>query len=80
VIVNIAHGLFPSKPMSPEVTAEIADHLNLLGKEFVGFGRTYQGGLEKFEPGEMEALPLSQVSVDWLDEVSSNRRSGTTAA
>jgi hypothetical protein len=33
-------------------------HLNEVRHSFRGRGRTYQGGLEKFEPREMEALPV----------------------
>ena len=34
--------------------------LNAARDRFVGQGRTYQGGLEKFEPGEVEGLPVPE--------------------
>lgn len=57
-VINIAHGLYPKTPMTqPELEALVAS-LNEARNGFRGRGRTYQGGLEKFEPREMEALPL----------------------
>ncbi|MDQ3691513.1 MAG: methyltransferase [Chloroflexota bacterium] len=56
VVINIAHGIYPSRPMSPDRLAALVDYLNGAAASYRGGGRTYQGGLEKFEPGEMEAL------------------------
>jgi adenine-specific DNA-methyltransferase len=54
--VNIAHGLYPREPLSEQVLEALAAHL----RESVTLdcGRTYAGGLTKFEPGEMERLPV----------------------
>jgi len=57
-LLNVVHGLHPRKPMKPRVIARVVKRLNAERASFVGRGRTYHGGLEKFEPGEMEALPL----------------------
>lgn len=57
-LVNIAHGLYPHRELSEEELAALVLHLNGLRESFRGRGRTYHGGLEKFEPGEMEALTI----------------------
>lgn len=57
-VINIAHGIYPIKPMPPARLAALVDHLNRAADSYQGAGRTYQGGLEKFEPREMEALPI----------------------
>jgi hypothetical protein len=57
-ILNIAHGLYPVSPMTPEQLAALVIHLNDVRSSFRGCGRTYHGGLEKFEPRELEALPI----------------------
>jgi methylase of polypeptide subunit release factors len=58
-LLNVAHGLHPRRPMSRALLTRVVRLLNASREQFVGRGRTYHGGLEKFEPGEMEALPLA---------------------
>ncbi|HVC31875.1 MAG TPA: class I SAM-dependent methyltransferase [Chloroflexota bacterium] len=55
-VVNIAHGIYPTSPIAAEQLAQLATALNTGRDSFRGHGRTYHGGLEKFEPREMEAL------------------------
>ena len=55
-LVNIAHGLYPHAELDHDELGALVLHLNGLRESFRGHGRTYHGGLEKFEPGEMEAL------------------------
>ncbi len=55
-ILNVLHGIFPRLPMNQAQLAGLVRYLNTNRKTFLGAGRTYQGGLEKFEPREMEAL------------------------
>lgn len=57
-LVNVLHGLYPRIPPSEGDLGRVVGYLNAHRQEFVGLGRTYQGGLEKFEPGEMESLPV----------------------
>lgn len=57
-IVNVLHGLFPKIPLDEEQLLGLVCYLNAHRGQFRGAGRTYQGGLEKFEPREMEALPI----------------------
>lgn len=57
--INIAHGLYPREPIPEAVlnrlAAAVRDCIN------VGHGRTYAGGLTKFEPREMERLLIPDV-------------------
>lgn len=53
VLLNIAHGVWPREGVDAAVLVE---RLNSARQSFRGNGRTYHGGLEKFEPREMEAL------------------------
>ena len=55
-ILNVLHGFFPKIALDDEQLAGLVRYLNSHRNEFRGLGRTYQGGLEKFEPREMEAL------------------------
>jgi adenine-specific DNA-methyltransferase len=54
--VNIAHGLYPREQLTPATLDGLAAYLR--GSVTAGQGRTYAGGLTKFEPGEMERLPV----------------------
>lgn len=54
--INIAHGLYPRQDMSNAVLDNLA---RFLGSGVnVAQGRTYAGGLTKFEPKEMERLTV----------------------
>jgi len=59
--INIAHGLYPRQPMTAHALERLAKHL----RETVtlGQGRTYAGGLTKFEPKEMERLPIPDLTL-----------------
>jgi N-6 DNA Methylase len=52
--INIAHGLYPRDPVASDVLARLVAWLN--GNITTGSGRTYAGGLTKFEPREIERL------------------------
>jgi hypothetical protein len=52
--INVAHGLYPREPMSDSMLDKLALFLN--GSTLLQDGRTYAGGLTKFEPKEMERL------------------------
>jgi adenine-specific DNA-methyltransferase len=52
--INIAHGLYPRGPIPAPLLATLTRYLN--GHTSVADGRTYAGGLTKFEPREMERL------------------------
>ena len=56
VLLNVAHGVWPTLDLSESQLAALVAHLNANREGFRGQGRTYHGGLEKFEPGEMESL------------------------
>ena len=54
--VNIAHGLYPREPLPPAALDGLAAYLRRSVTQ--AQGRTYAGGLTKFEPREMERLPV----------------------
>lgn len=54
--INIAHGLYPREPLPDLVLDRLAKALR--SSVSVTSGRTYAGGLTKFEPREMERLPV----------------------
>ena len=56
LVINIAHGIYPLSAMSDNDVVQLVAKLNNARSSYRGRGRTYQGGLEKFEPREMEAL------------------------
>lgn len=54
--INIAHGLYPREPLADDTMASLVTWLN---KNInTGSGRTYAGGLTKFEPKEIERLRI----------------------
>lgn len=59
--LNIAHGLYPRQALSDACLDALAAYLS--SSVQVGEGRTYAGGLTKFEPREMERIlvPAPQV-------------------
>ena len=52
--INIAHGLYPTIKMDEHILTKLIEHLS--NATSLDDGRTYAGGLTKFEPGEMERL------------------------
>lgn len=52
--INIAHGLYPREKLTDVALSALARYLS--SKTSVAEGRTYAGGLTKFEPKEMERL------------------------
>ena len=54
--LNIAHGLYPRDPLPSGVLDTLAAYLGRSVTQ--GQGRVYAGGLVKFEPREMERLPV----------------------
>lgn len=52
--LNIAHGLYPREQFDDHILRRLVDYLTT-GISVID-GRTYAGGLTKFEPGEMERL------------------------
>ncbi|MBX3331723.1 MAG: N-6 DNA methylase [Nitrospira sp.] len=58
-ILNIAHGLYPLIPLCEADLTLIIRWLNANVR--LGGGRTYAGGLTKFEPGEVMKLPIPRL-------------------
>lgn len=54
--INIAHGLYPRSPLSSRILDQLARFLS--SEVSSTDGRTYAGGLTKFEPREMERIPV----------------------
>jgi hypothetical protein len=55
-ILNIAHGLFPQRPLDIRLQDELVHWLN--SNVHTSVGRTYGGGMVKFEPGDAMEIPL----------------------
>jgi adenine-specific DNA-methyltransferase len=66
-ILNVLHGLYPRVELDQEQLLGLVQYLNAHRADLHGAGRTYQGGLEKFEPSEMEAIliPPTDRLRDW---------------
>lgn len=62
--INIAHGLYPRQELSAATLDNLAAHLR--SAVTLSQGRVYAGGLTKFEPKEMERLPIP--SLESLNE------------
>lgn len=60
-ILNIAHGVYPAPNCTEQHFGSLVAALNDARQSYRGSGRTYHGGLEKFEPREMEALPVPAI-------------------
>jgi adenine-specific DNA-methyltransferase len=54
--INIAHGLYPRDPLPEKALLSLARYLS--NSTNMADGRTYAGGLTKFEPREMERIPV----------------------
>ncbi|MXY80263.1 MAG: class I SAM-dependent methyltransferase [Chloroflexi bacterium] len=54
--INIAHGIYPREPLSERALDRLAEALR--DTVSLTLGRTYAGGLVKFEPREMERIPV----------------------
>ena len=54
--INIAHGIYPREPLPDRALDRLAEALR--GAASLTLGRTYAGGLVKFEPREMERIPV----------------------
>jgi hypothetical protein len=59
--LNIAHGLYPRETLGSDVLDRLARYLS--GAVSMSDGRTYAGGLTKFEPREMERLIVPSVAL-----------------
>jgi hypothetical protein len=57
-ILNVLHGLHPKTQLSTVQMTGLVRYLNSIRESLRGQGRTYHGGLEKFEPREMEAIQV----------------------
>lgn len=58
--INIAHGLYPRDALDDETLRRIVAWLNTNVSRTRG--RTYAGGLTKFEPREMERIPIPSLN------------------
>lgn len=59
--INIAHGIYPREPMATPVLDQLAAFL--CDSVTLDRGRMYAGGLTKFEPREMERLPVPNLAI-----------------
>ncbi len=57
--INVAHGLYPRGSLAPATLSRLVAWLNT--NVGTGSGRTYAGGLTKFEPKEVERLRIPRI-------------------
>jgi len=55
--LNIAHGLYPREPLTEDLLRKLVKYLSG-APLMMDRGRVYAGGLTKFEPREMERIPV----------------------
>jgi hypothetical protein len=67
--INIAHGLYPRDELSDHCLAALVAYL--ARSVSTADGRTYAGGLTKFEPKEMERLHVPVPAV--LEQIAAGR-------
>lgn len=60
-MLNVVHGIYPTVELSDHAVRRLADYLN--NNVSVADGRTYAGGLTKFEPREVERLVVPSPEV-----------------
>lgn len=77
--INIAHGLYPREPMDTQTVDLIVKILH--HSATIEGGRTYAGGLIKFEPKELERLTIPRLETlhdvaDQMDRRTTDRRRG----
>lgn len=58
-LINVAHGLYPKVPIPDDMLDLLVDWLN--SNVSTNSGRTYAGGLIKFEPGEVMRLRIPRL-------------------
>ena len=63
--INIAHGLYPREQLTETVKKALVAYLQVNISQ--RSGRTYAGGLTKFEPREMERLIVPSPAMLALD-------------
>lgn len=71
--INIAHGIYPRECLSTNVLEALAQHLNAYVS--TRDGRTYAGGLTKFEPKEVERLLIPDLQVLECGELGASKPS-----
>ena len=59
--LNIAHGLYPREPLAENLLRELVQYLR--ATPMMERGRVYSGGLTKFEPREMERIPIPSPTI-----------------
>ena len=59
--INIAHGLYPREALTTVLMRKLIAFLST--SVSVNLGRTYAGGLTKFEPGEVERIPVPEIGL-----------------
>jgi len=58
--INIAHGLYPREPLTSKALVGLVRYLR--SSATTKGGRVYAGGLTKFEPREMERIPVPDLA------------------
>lgn len=76
--LNIAHGLYPRQSIPETQLRALVQYLN--GSVSTADGRTYAGGLVKFEPRELERLPIRRLDNLDGDGGLANQVDGRTVA